>query len=869
MDRFECQKGCSVNYPVDFERIVGFDFVRSSILSRCRFPSSQLLAESWQMSVEFEEVQQRLDCIDELQRLNDECPSALDFKGEDISIFCENLGIEHYMLEEESLSSILQIAKSYVNLSTAVNNKAEKMPLLAANLPPEESCKMVLIAIDKLLDVFGQVSPKASPQYAKIANEILRLELAARQTMKGIFRDWKALGYTAETDITVREDRLVIPILAEYKRKVNGFVKDISATGKIFFVEPTQMLEMNNRLKELAADRKRERERILRQITAVLAPHKIALQRAMHRLSETDFLLAKWSWCMQENAQRPKVSASPQITLRNAVHPLLRKELKSRKSPVIPLNMSLENRRIMVVSGPNAGGKSVVLKTVLLLQYMVQSGLFVTADAESRLGIFSFLGIDCGDGQTIEKGLSTFSAHLLHLKNLLNHANESSLIGIDEIGTGTDPRFGAPIAQVVLENLLEAGSFVIATTHFSQLREWGLDSAEVVQASMAYDVQAMKPLYNLVVGKPGSSFALELMRKTAFDVSWIDRIKALTGQQMVKSEGLMLDLEKQNQRLVEQLTLVDKKLEHLQTLGDSYQELKDTLHQKRNDYIQSARNDAKKILADTNKQIENTIRVIREHSAAKEETQVARQKLAEYKQKIDLLGKDYNEKGFHHAKIELANSTAPPTAKVSQNTMQTKSPKLSKSNGKKNSMIHNLRVEEEDKLAQKLVYPGDSVAPQLTVNPQIIMPGIKVKSLVTGAEGEVLDCKKGKVSVAFGMIKMWVPLSELAVAREQSNDKSQRNSSTGGYPWLERQSVYNLVLDVRGERLDDASQKVLFWLEEGHSLGKQQLKIIHGRGDGILRKGLKTMLKSIEFVRSYYHETESDGGDGALIVMLL
>lgn len=296
MGRFECQKGGAMNYPADFERVVGFDFVRSAILSRCRFPSSQLLVESWQMSIQFEEVLQRLDCIDELQRLNDECPSALEFQGSDITPFCENLGIENYMLEEESLSAILEIAKSYVNLSKAVIAKAEKMPLLAANLPFEESCNIVVIAIDKLLDDFGQVSPKASPQYAKISDEIVRLERTARQTMRGIFRDWKALEYTAETDVTVREDRLVIPVLAEYKRIVKGFVKDISATGKIFFVEPTQMLEMNNRLKELAADRKRERERILRQITAVLAPHKTALQRTMHRLSETDFLLAKWSW---------------------------------------------------------------------------------------------------------------------------------------------------------------------------------------------------------------------------------------------------------------------------------------------------------------------------------------------------------------------------------------------------------------------------------------------------------------------------------------------------------------------------------------------------------------------------------------------
>lgn len=707
-----------MKYPSDFERVVGFDGIRASIAQRCKYPSTQDLVVAWEMQTTHEAVMLQLDLLDQIHQLNELLPSVLQFQGDDISGCLSHLSIENYYLEEEALAAVLASTTTYQKLATAVQQRADMWALLAAELPNEDNTKKVVAIIGKVLDEFNQISVRATPQYAKISQEINRLEGEARNVMRGIFREWKGQGFTAETDVTVREERLVIPVLAEFKRRVQGFVKDISATGKVLYVEPTQMLEMNNRLKELFAERRRERERILRMVTAELAPFEVDLQQWMNRLVRMDFALAKWDWCAREGAHRPKVSEGAQVSLRRAYHPVLRKELKAQKKEAIALSLDLNEHRVMVVSGPNAGGKSVVLKTVLLMQYMVQCGLFVTADPESRFGIFDYLGIDCGDGQDIQQGLSTFSAHLQHLKNLLEHASDRSLIGMDEIGAGTDPRFGAPIAQAVLEQLLEKGSFVIATTHFSQLREWGMGYSEVVQASMAYDAHALKPLYHLVVGKPGSSFALELMRKTGFDTSWIERIKTLAGKQMGKTEDLMLTLERQNQQLLQQVQTYEQKLKHLEELTASYQQLKDKLQSKRQEFISAARDEAKKLLADTNQQIENTIRAIREHGAEKEATLKARQKLGAYKTAVEtgaVVGAGKLE-GLRGA-IDF----------TSPKTVGGKSGALQKSGTGK--------VET----APEKSYLADTLP---ITSPKQLVPGVLVKSLATEAQGEVLDVKR-------------------------------------------------------------------------------------------------------------------------------
>ncbi|NBR16267.1 MAG: hypothetical protein EBU01_17055, partial [Crocinitomicaceae bacterium] len=339
----------------------------------------------------------------------------------------------------------------------------------------------------------------------------------------------------------------------------------------------TAILEMNNLLKEMYAERRREREKILKNLTADLKPFHSDLNQLMMQMAMTDFIYAKQQICANYGANRPRYSETHTIVLKNAYHPVLKKELSKQNQKIVPLSLHMQDKRIVVVSGPNAGGKSVVLKTALLLQYMFQCGLYVTALPESEFSVFEFLAIDCGDGQSIEQGLSTFSAHLSHLKAILAQTGPNAFIGLDEIGAGTDPRFGAPIAQALMEQLLEKGAFAIATTHFSQLREWGLGIEHVAQASMAYDAKGLKPLYTFVMGKPGSSFALELMRKTGFDENWMKRIEELTGKEIGKTEDMMLHLDQQNQYLLKLIAENEQKSMHLNELQEEYGKLKEKL----------------------------------------------------------------------------------------------------------------------------------------------------------------------------------------------------------------------------------------------------------------------------------------------------
>lgn len=803
-----------MKYPDHFESIVGFQQLRSEIENRCRFETSQKLASEFSMLTSWEQISLQLDYLDEANALLDQFPSLFQFQETaDISLWLKHIDIENYFFMEDELFAILRVLQAYQKVSAVLVSRQELFPKFHQIFIGNDAIKPCIELISRVIDEDASFKSSASPTYQKLTQGIQRLEREARSLTKSIFREWKNAGYTADTDVTVREERLVIPVIAEFKRKVQGFVKDISATGKILYVEPAAILEMNNHLKEMYAERRREREKLLKQLTADLKPYHHQLNQVMHQMALADFVYAKQQICSQYQAERPKYIEHQGLYLKQAYHPVLKKELGKQNLKIVPLTIEMRENRIVVVSGPNAGGKSVVLKTTLLLQYMFQCGLYVTALPESEFSVFEFLGIDCGDGQSIEQGLSTFSAHLANLKAILGHTGPKAFIGLDEIGAGTDPRFGAPIAQALMEQLLERGAFAIATTHFSQLREWGIGMEHVAQASMAYDAKALKPLYAFVMGKPGSSFALELMRKTGFDEAWMKRIETLTGKEIGKTEDLMLHLEQQNQYLQRLITDNERKSNHLQELQDEYGKLKEKLQSKRKEVVDLARWEAQKLLADTNQQIENTIRVIREHGAKKEPTMKARKELEQFKAKV--------------------------------NTDATKS--------------------TQKNVPQKLTTQEAEVI--VPLKPSDILPGSKVKNKASNQEGEVLEVKKNKILVAFGLLKMWVPLEELQISKTSGGGTKQK--ARVGFNWVERQASFSNEIDLRGVRGDEALLKVQKWLDEAYALGQGTVKIIHGRGDGILRKLLRQHFKTVNFIKSYYDEHADRGGDGCTYVELM
>ncbi len=805
-------------YPNNFEDIVGFSPLREDIKRFCRLESAQAKAIEFGFVRDELELFKRLDEIDECNLLNEQLPSLFEWgKVVDIDESLKHVSVDGYFLMETEWVSVLTVLKSYQRFAQALTNRQGDFPRWAVLFGPSEAARGCQALIVKVIDEEGNIHNNASSEYQKISLEISRMEREARNATKSIFKEWKALGYTADTDVTIREERLVIPVLAEFKRKVKGFVKDVSATGKVLFIEPASLLEVNNRLRELFADRKRERERLLKQLTRDIAPFTPQLLQLTANLSTADFIYAKWQMLQLIQAERPRFKKDGGIYLKSVVHPVLKRELGKQNKKIIPLDIELQDQRIVVVSGPNAGGKSVVLKTVLLTQYMFQCGLFVSAKPESEMGIFEQLMIDCGDGQSIEAGLSTFSAHLANLKAIMDHGSDRSLIGLDELGTGTDPRYGAPIAQSVLERLAEKKSFVIATTHFSQIREWGARNPKVMQASMAYDAVKLEPRYQFVSGKPGSSFALELMRKTGFDTEWLESIQELAGQQLGKTEDLMLDLDRKNEHLQQLLQDNQRKNAHLQQLIDDYSQVKDKIQSKRQQIIDQTRLESQKILSKANQQIEETIRIIRENRADKNKTQKARQELDGFKKTVD--------------------------------------DKLKPLAGLDKSLVGK-SVEEKTS--------PENTGKEKPVSVKI-MAGSKVKNTINGQKGEVIEIKKDKVLVVFGLIKMWVPMSELqAVGGTESVQKKQGT----GFQWIERQSTFSANLDIRGLRGEESILKIQKWLDEGYALGSRDLKVIHGRGDGILRKLIRDYLKTVNFVKSYKYETEQQGGDGATLITL-
>ncbi len=782
-------------YPAEFETIIGFDRIREALKMRCRFASSATRVESMRMLKDVSGITRQFDCTDQWRLFTEKHPSANPFEGsEDLMQGLAVLSVENAFFSEDDLSALSKTLQNYLRASAVLRKFRTDYPLLYALLGEDDGLQTVVRSIDAVLSEKGQLKPNASVPFAKLSTDIERIEKEVRNQVKQIFKQWREAGYTADAELTVREERIVIPVKAEHKRRVNGFVKDVSATGQVLFVEPVESLELNNRLKELYAERRRERERILLKTTDAIRPYQVSLQSVMQSLVEMDLLAARLAFAAAVGAQRPILRSDAVMVLKKAVNPLL------KTTRVVPLDLQLtRENRFLVISGPNAGGKSVALKTAFLLQYMVQHGLFIPASPDSECGVFSGMMIDCGDGQSMDAGLSTFSAHLAHLKAMTDAAKPGMLLGVDEIGDGTDPRFGGPIARVILDQLLKKGASAIVTTHFSSVKEWAGQTEGVQNAGMAYDLQNLQPLYRMIPGKPGSSFALQLLKKTGFSDQIISQIEGLGGEESRKTEHLLVELEQQQAKLQQLLTENEQKEKHLQLLLEEYHSLKQKIEGRRRDMLEQAKVKAGRLLDEANKQIEMTIRVIREHKADKVKTQEVRGKL-------------------NHFREQIKTETAP---------------------------------------EEKPVKPAAPVK---------WLPGMPVKSLQNGAVGEVLEVKKDKLKVALGLVQVWLPLNEVEPAEKQ---KTGKQSATKGYNWVERNATFNPRLDLRGEREEDALKKVAVWMDEAYALGQFNLKVIHGRGDGILRKSLRQYLKTVNYVRSYHSEQEEQGGDGCTVITLM
>jgi DNA mismatch repair protein MutS2 len=712
-----------------------------------------------------------------------------------IKPLAERIRVEGAFLAEEEFYRLLLSLRTVYSILRYFNDREGQYPyleLLFEHLPIEKS---LVRAVEQVIDDRGKIRDNASRLLLDINQQISKSEQEARKRLDAVFKSAQTNGWTADGGITIREGRLCIPVLAENKRKVKGLIHDESATGQTAFIEPEEVFHLNNKVRDLEFERRREIIRILVALTDEIRPYVPLLISYHGLLTKLDFVRAKALFAIDIDAVMPVLSKDPELNLINARHPLL--YLNTQKDPthtVVPLNIKIDEQdRIVLVSGPNAGGKSVCMKTVGLLQLMLQSGLLIPADERSSMGIFKQFFADIGDDQSIESDLSTYSAHLSKMKHFTSFANGRTLVLIDEFGTGTDPQFGGPIAEAILEQLNSKKVRGVVTTHYSNLKLFASNTEGLQNASMLFDNQQMKPLYILQMGKPGSSYAFEIAQKIGLSKEILASAKTKIGEQQNRVDSLLVDLERDKKDIYHTKVAVNKKEKELETLRQSYESLKAEMDANKKEILRKAKEEAREVLRNANKLIENTISEIKTSNADKEKTKALR---ATLKQSLD-----------KHA--EPLKKKAKPT-----------------------TVSENIALEVGD--------------------------WVRIDD--TGSEGEILEItKNNSLIIALGSLRTVVKSNRVSKLKSKEKSKAVKRRSV-----LSSESIadFHPEVDVRGMRTEDALSKIELVLDRAVMIGYPSLKIIHGKGDGILRKFIRDYLRKYNHVSRFEDEHADRGGDG-------
>ena len=711
--------------------------------------------------------------------------------------------------------------------------------------------------LEQMLDKYGRIKDEASRELLSIRHELKKAEGSVSRTLTNILKSAQAEGLV-EKDVTpaMRDGRLVIPVAPALKRRIKGIVHDESATGKTVFIEPTEVVEANNRIRELEAEEKREVIRILREFTEQLRPNLKELLRGFEFLADIEFLLAKYQLTRAIEGRSPEIYSTPLIDWFDARHPLLEAKLKTLSGKIVPLSIALTKRqRILIISGPNAGGKSVCLKTVGLLQYMLQCGLPIPLADGSRAGIFSQIFIDIGDEQSIEDDLSTYSSHLLNMKRMMAGCTPSTLLLIDEFGGGTEPTIGGAIAEAVLKRFVEKGTFGVITTHYQNLKHFAEDTPGVVNGAMLYDRQKMAALFQLQIGNPGSSFAVEIARKIGIPEDVIADATELVGREYVNADKYLLDITR-DKRYWEgkRQTIHSQEKQMVQTI-EHYEKEIEELRSKRKEIIREAKAEADKIIAAANAQIENTIREIKEAQADKEKTRSARQQLQTFREEVGQMSqeeldayvekkrKQIEERRKRHAERQAAKKLA-------------QTPSNSPLKGENSSQkVSPLR--------------GDLEGSALEVGSYVRIKGQTSVGTITAIEGK-------QATVTFGVMRTLVDLKRLEKA-SPSPFKGGENGEEKQIVIVSRQTQdsirqkhldFRQEIDVRGMRADEALQAVTYFIDDALLVNASRVRILHGTGTGALRQAIRQYLHTIPGIASFHDEHVQFGGAGITVVEL-
>lgn len=664
-------------FPANIEDKIDFGVIRHELHRRCTSPLGREQVDAMSFLVDYEQILLLLRETDEMRAVLED--ASLEFpRGEihDIREALSRIRIEGLFLDEAELFALRKTLDYSALLERFFRSLDEyRFPILrtlsASETPAmgESGGVYVVRLIDRIIDKYGRLADNASPELARVRHELTVVQGSVGRALNQILRQAQAEGIV-DKDVapTLREGRLVIPVPPAYKRKIGGIVHDESATGKTVYVEPQQVVEANNRIRELEGAERRERLRILAEVTAAIRPRVPEILQSETMLAHVDFLRAKAQLAQTLHAIRPELQPEPLIDWQQARHPVLYLKFLPQGKTVIPLDIRLQasENRLLVISGPNAGGKSVCLKTVALVQYMMQCGLLVPLAETARMGIFRRLLIDIGDEQSIEDDLSTYSGHLKNMRTFLRYADATTLLLIDEFGTGTEPLIGGAIAEAVLAQLVEQQAFGVVTTHYTNLKHFAEQTPGVVNGAMLYDRGRMQPLFQLSIGQAGSSFAVEIAKQIGLPEAIITHATALVGEEHIDYDKQLQDIARDKRYWENKRQSIRQREKHLEERIAYYEQEIAGLKAKKKEVMDEAKQQAADLLRQSNATIERTIREIKEAKAEKERTQKARQRVENLKQQVQ------TEPATTPAKAKGKSKTAPqaPASKPSSTTVQ-------------------------------------------------------------------------------------------------------------------------------------------------------------------------------------------------------
>ena len=900
-------------YPKNFEQKIGFTEIRTLLRERCLSPLGKERVDEMSFSTDAGQINTWMEEIREFRRIQegqDDFPLDNFF---DVRESVSRIRLEGTHMEVEELFDLKRSLETIIAIVSFLSRGEETeqgeirhyTPALYALADGIATFPILVQRISQIIDKFGKMRDNASPDLLQIRRELSQTEGSISRTLYSILHSAQAEGLV-EKDVspTLRDGRLVIPVAPGLKRRISGIVHDESATGRTVYIEPSEVVEANNRIRELENEERREIIRILTEFAKKMRPNVPEILDSYSLMAAVDFIRAKAELARLFRSFEPEVSDKLHIDWIRAVHPLLQLSLerKSRKDAnrlsltdnshadkdsndeislqednilseeeyktgnvppsVVPLDIQLtKDKHLLIISGPNAGGKSVCLKTVGLLQYMLQCGLSIPVGDRSTTGIFTDIMIDIGDEQSIENDLSTYSSHLMNMKIMMRHATEHTLILIDEFGTGTEPQIGGAIAEAVLRQFWKKHVWAVITTHYQNLKHFAENHPGTANGAMLYDRHEMRPLFQLAIGRPGSSFAIEIARKTGIPEEVIHDAADIVGSDYIQSDKYLQDIVRDKRYWESKRQTIHSHEKELEKRIAQYEKDIATLEQSRKDILRRAKEQAEEIIKESNRRIENTIREIREKQAEKEETKRIRQELAAYEE--GLQSSSQLDKPGKNNKKKMKDSGL-----LSDEDFQKKVDKI-KSRKERHEQHLKERAGKQQAAAEAL---KNAVRKQQTGGVVNVGDAVRIKGLTTVGKVETVDGRQA--TVIFGDMRTKMAVSRLEHVDAASLQTEQQQFQAYNYSRETRETIdkhrnqFHQELDVRGMRADEALNQVQYFIDDAILVGAGQVRILHGKGNGILRQLIRQYLASIPNVKSYRDEHVQFGGAGITVVEL-